>query len=165
MAAVFLLSARIRDIKQPGKKKNKMSVSAFYPLGTLTLPNLTTIHDAFVTTLDGVTGGVIEESSIQLFPALPGGLKATAEDGSDVQEGALFTFDLEDTNYVDSLFVPAIKQSLLSGDGQSINLAAGLVQAFTDMLSNASEALPAAASNRFGIEYDAVVSGEKTFRK
>lgn len=166
VADLFLVSCTIRDAKtlSTARKRNKMPVSFFFPVGALTLAQITAVHDAVLAAVDGVTGGVIESSSISLFPELPAGLKANPEAASDVQEGALLSFDLTNSNYVDSVFIPAVKQSLVGADGQSIDIADALITALMAELTVVGTAT-SPASNRFGVTYNDLAAAEKTFRK
>lgn len=166
MADVFLISMTVRDAKTiaTARKKNKMACSLFFPIGALTLANIIAKHDAVVAAVDGVTGCVVEASSITLFPVLPAGLKGAAEAASDVQEGALLSFDLTGTNYTDSVFIPGVKQALVGADGQSIILTDGLVTALTNIITVEGGAT-SPASNKFGLTYNDVAAGEKVFRK
>ena len=166
MADLFLVSATIRDSKTlaTSRKRNKMSASFFFPVGALTIAQINSVHDAVLVDLDGITGGVIESSSVTLFPELPAGLKGVAEANSDVQEGVLLSFDLTNSNYVDSVFIPAVKQALVGADGQTIVQANALVIALMAELTVEGTA-SSPASNRFGITYANLASAEKTFRK
>ncbi len=166
VADLFLISLTVRDAKtlSTGRKRNTMPVSFFFNIGALTIANIIAKHDAVVAAVDGISGAVVISSSITLYPTLPAGLKGAAEAASDVQEGALLSFDLTASNYVDSVFIPAIKQALVGADGQSILITDALFVTLEDAITvEGGAAVPAA--NRFGVTYADLATGEKTFRK
>lgn len=158
MMSQFLVSATIMGAQTvAGSRSRKtMPFSVRFPVGTLTLAQIIAKHDATIQKLAAVTGGEILSSNVQIFPALPSGLNTDIEDGVRVQDGALFTFDLTGTPYVDSLFVPAIRTALLGTDGLSILTDDDAIQDLLSYLTteNGANADPnPAAVNRFDKVY------------
>lgn len=79
---------------------------------TQTLAALDTEVAAWVTALDNCTDGVITEARATLFPALPGGIKASAvtdsAGGSDAEKIGLLGFAVSGTTKRYSVAIPAI---------------------------------------------------------
>lgn len=166
MADLFLVTVTVKDSKavSTARKRNTMPVGVYFPIGALTVAQITAKHDAVVSAIDGVSGAIVISSGITLFPDLPAGLKGAAEANSNVQDGGLFSFDLTDSNYIDSVFVPALKNALLNGDEQTIDVTDALVIALDAALSvEGGAANP--ASNRFGITYASLQAAVSSFRK
>lgn len=164
--AVFVISATIQDAKTTGsaRVRNRQSAPVYLPQGALTLAQVNTWHDAYITALDGLTGGTILSSSIILTPTLPAGLKGTPEAGSDVQEGGLFSFDLGN-GYSEGIRVPGLKAALFGADGQSIPVTG--VTAVEDWIALLTGVTIAgqAASDRNGIAFTDLITAKKSFRK
>lgn len=109
MAEVSIISFSLRD--DAGKRS---SVPIYVP-ATAIEADVAALADAIAATLDAVTGAVIEGISITMAHVLPGGLKAVTVTDSYNGMGALFNFDVADTPHSHSIFVPALRPSLVTG--------------------------------------------------
>lgn len=154
MAAQFLVSATILGAQtvNTARSRKSMPFSVRYPVGALTLAQIIAVHDAVIQKLALVTGGEIISSNVQIFPALPSGINTDIIDGIRVQDGALLTFDLTGTPYVDSLFVPAIRPLLVGTDGLSILTGDDAITDLLSYLTTENGATPEAV-NRFDKVY------------
>lgn len=88
--------------------------TAFYATAddTQTIAGLDTEVAAWVTALDGASDGVIKQARVTLFPALPGGVKASAVAGSRVSQSGELGFLAAGSSKKYSASIPA-----LSNDG------------------------------------------------
>lgn len=163
--ARVLISATIRDAKTlaTARVRNKQVSSEFINDTAMTLADITAHHDEFIQKLDDVTDGVIESSSITIYPALPAGLKASPVAGSDVQEGASLSFAVTGSNYSEAFRVPAIKSTLLGADGQSVPNAGDMATFITFLTGGGTSAHPAV--DKAGVDIAAFIAGKKSFRK
>lgn len=163
--AQVLISATVRDAKTIGsaRVRNKQTVGILINDTGLSLTDIIDHHDEFLTTLDGVTDGVIEGSSITVYPALPAGLKSTAVAGSDVQEGGNYSFTVIGSRYADSVRVPASKSTLFGADGQSIANSGAAATFITFLLGGGTSAHR--ATDKAGVNYDEFIAAKKSFRK
>lgn len=108
MAAVSIITYSLRD--DAGKRS---SVAVYVP-ATGTQAQVEALADAIAATLDAVSGAVIEGISLTLNHTLPGGLKAVTVADALNGMGGLFSFDVANTVYNWSLYVPAIRPSLVT---------------------------------------------------
>ena len=154
--AVYLASVAITD--STGDRK---TCQVYFDPGTATLAQITTWLQNLASVIDAVTDGVIQEINLSLNITLPGGLDTTAVAGTDIQRGALFGFDAENTQYRHSVWVPAFSEGSFSGD--IVDEANAGVQAFEDYLTTTVNTIR--ASNKYGDHLTAEISGEKSFRK
>lgn len=84
---------------------------------TKTLAALVTEANAYWTALDAVTDGFIRKVRIELVPPLPGGLKGAAvATGAPVEKNALLGFSASGTTKRYSLDIPAVSDSVESGN-------------------------------------------------
>lgn len=164
---VFSISATIKDAKDiaTARVRNTQSVSVFADYGGTLVADLISRHDATLAAIDGVTEGVIVDSSLTLFPALPGGLAATAADDSDVQEGGLVVFALTGSSYTDAIRIPAIDPAMIDSSGQALIDTGAMATLITLLTGGAGSPNDYAAVNRFGLEYASFLRGTKSFRK
>jgi len=75
---------------------------------TQTLAGLDTEVNAWVTALDNATDGVIKQSRVTIFPALPGGIKAAAASGSRVEQTGELGFLAAGSSKRYSAAIPAL---------------------------------------------------------
>jgi len=108
MAEVSIITFSLRD--DAGKRS---SVPIYVP-ATGTEAQVSALADALAEALDNVTGAVIEAISIAMAHTLPAGLKVVTVADSYNGQGGLFSFDAADTPYAHSVFVPAIRPSLIT---------------------------------------------------
>jgi len=108
LAAVSIITFSLRD--DAGKRA---SVPVYVP-ATGTQAQMEALADAIAAELDAVTGAIIEGISITLAHTLPAGLKVVTVADSLNGLGGLFSFDAANTPYSYSLFVPAIRPSLVT---------------------------------------------------
>lgn len=73
-----------------------------------TLAGLDTEVNAWVTALDNATDGVIKQSRVTIFPALPGGIKAAAAAGSRVEQTGELGFVATGSSKRYSASIPAL---------------------------------------------------------
>jgi hypothetical protein len=100
MAAVNELSYKI--IGDQGDTKTLV----FYFPATVTVAQMLSFSDDMAPLLNAVIDGVILSAKIKLEVTLPGGLRTTPVANSDVHEGALLTFDVANTAFSFSHYVP-----------------------------------------------------------
>jgi len=155
MAEVSIITFSLRD--DAGKRS---SVPVYVP-ATATQAQLEALADAIAPELDMVTGAVIEGITISLAHTLPEGLKVVTVADSLNGMGALFSFDAADTPYSYSVFVPAIRPSLVTLG--VIDVADADIAAFvTAMHDGTAEADP---SYRFANDLLLLHGVEVRFRK
>lgn len=164
---VFSISATIKDAKDiaTARVRNTQSVSVFADYSGTLVADLVSRHDATLAAIDGVTEGVIVDSSLTLFPALPGGLGATAGEDSDVQEGGLVVFSLTGSNYTDAIRIPAIDPAMIDSSGQALISTGAMATLITLLTGGAGSPNDYAAVNRYGLTYASFLRGTKSFRK
>lgn len=137
---------------------------ATLPVDTSTVANLVTDWSAWVSALDAITDGYISRSDIVITPALPGGIKSSANAGSRVEQTGLLGFSATGTTKRYSFPVPALSNgaSVLSGD--RLLLTAGFpVPSFDTILTSAGVALKWA--NEHNQEIVAFLDAIISFRK
>lgn len=155
MAVVSILSYSIVD-----DDGNAKSMPIYIPSG-VSVTNIQAFSDAMAPLLDDVIDGVINAVTLSIGLTLPGGLKSSPVAGSNVQEGALISFDVASTNYNFSIFVPAWAQTFFSGVQVTLeDTEPGLF--LTQMVSGSNSTFP---TDRSGGDLTAVLSGIKRFRK
>ena len=84
--------------------------------------------------LDAVVDGVITKATVSYALTLPGGLDATPEADMLVSTGGLFSFTATGTGYRKSIYVPTVKNTLIS-DSKDIPNAGAVAAWITDLLS------------------------------
>lgn len=134
MAASLVARFSATVIDETGIKANT-SVHLFIDPAS-TAAQITTALNAWISALDGVTGGQVVRSEAVILPALPGGIKSSPVSGSEVQEVATFDFSATGTPYKWASVVPSFLESLETGDHKP-DLAAGAVSAYTGLLTTA----------------------------
>lgn len=103
--------------------------------------------------------------AIEIGVALPGGLKGAAVADSDCEEGGLFNFSANGTDYAFGVRIPALVQGVFAGS--DINMVHATVTPFTasmvaGLLVGAVNVNP---SNEYENDLTGVLSGKKSFRK
>lgn len=136
------------------------TLQLFVPTGG-TIAQLQTLSDAFAAVLDDVTAAIIEESTVTLQLTLPGGLDVTPANGHYIQHGANFGFDAADTPYRHTIRVPAILESLLTGDVVETGSPPG--STFVNGITGGFGGL--LPSDRYGNDLTALLSALRSFRK
>ena len=160
------VSVTIQDAKDisTARVRNVQSFAVNVDYTAMTLVDLAAWFALFADRVDEVTDGVIIGGNITLQPDLPVTLKTVPVANSDVQEGALLSYSLENSPYVESVRVPAFKQSLFGADGQSVIVGAE-VGGLTSLFTGIADTAEFAAVNRYGIPFSAYRAGRKSFRK
>lgn len=155
MAEVSIISFSLRD--DAGKRA---SVPVYVP-ATVGAADLEALATQLATSLDGVTGAVIEGITIAQAIPLPAGLKVVTVADSLNGMGALFSFDADATTYSHSTYVPAVRPSLvLNGE---IDPADTAIAAFVaDMRDGTATADP---SDRYANDLLLLHGVEVRFRK
>lgn len=126
-----------------------------------TLAGLQTWITGTAPVVDAITDGKTAKASTAVEFTLPAGLKANAVAGSDVQEGGNLNWALAGTNRTFGMFVPAIKESLKTGN--TVNIADALITALVTRITTSNNGVVAA--NQFGKLLTTINKGEKKFRK
>lgn len=163
---IATMSVTIQDDKglSTARVRNVQTFAVNIDYATMTLVDLNAWFMMFADRVDDLTDGVIIGGNINLQPTLPVTLKTVPVANSDVQEGALLSYALVDSTYVESLRVPAFKQSLFGADGQSVPSGAE-VGALSILLRGEAATAEFPAVNRYGIALSNYRSGRKSFRK
>lgn len=98
-----------------------------------TLANATTYAQDLGEVIDAVIGGSIESIDICIGIALPGGIKATPDTDTDVEEGAVFVYkDADGRTFRQRL--PTFLESLVEAGTRQVDNANAAVQAYTDII-------------------------------
>lgn len=135
------------------------SVQIFVPTGA-TLAALQTFSNSMAGVIDDITAATIQSAQVTKALTLPGTLKANAVAGHYVQHGANFGFDAANTPYRHTVRIPAILESLLTGE--SVIVDAGTGQAFVTGMTGGFGA--DAPSDRYGNDLTALLSAIRSFR-
>lgn len=155
MASVSIISFSLRD--DAGKRA---SLPIYVP-ATATAAQLSALADALAPLVDGVTGAVIESISITQAHDLPAGLKVVTVADALNGMGALFNFDVQDTPYSHSIFVPAFRP-LLIDNGEVIRTDTAVVDFVTGITDGTADADP---SDRYANDILLLNGVEVKFRK
>lgn len=126
MAAITELSYKII-----GDQGDTKTLVINFP-ATVTLAQVISFNTAFAPLLDAVIDGVIMSAKVRQTLTLPGGLRTTPVATSDVHEGALLTFDVANTDFAFSHYIPTWRDY---SDDQ-VNLAGTGVSAFISELED-----------------------------
>lgn len=155
MANTHLVSYSLVDSE--GRRGN---VQVYVP-ATLTLAEVQTGSDALIALIDAITGAKVDSAQVALSLTLPGGLKAAATEGEDMQKGANFGFDAANTPYRHTIRIPAVAEAIVNGD--DINEADEDAAAFiTFMGTGATPFLP---TDRYANDLGSLLSAVVTFRQ
>lgn len=154
MASVDIISFTLRD-EDPDRK----SMPLYVPAGN-SVADLQSMSDAIASGLNTVTGLVVESSTLTKALTLPNGLRTTPVAGYEVQRGALLGFDVTDSDYRESIFVPGWLNAGFAGNnvvnsGNYANFIAAILAAYGS----------AQVSDKDGNLLAAFLSGRKRFRK
>jgi len=110
MAAVDIVSFKVRD---------DFGASRTIPIAIATgatLANITTWAQAVELALDAVMDGFVEDITVSLSIALNAGKKTATSGGNRVGTGARLTYDVDQSDYSDSVFVPTWEDAGFSGE-------------------------------------------------
>jgi len=144
---------------------DRSSVNVTVPSGTLTLAAIVEFAQDMAALIDACTDGQIVEIHLVIGVSLPEGLKANPVAYSDVEKGALLSFDVAGTEYRHSIRIPAFVESKFAGkavDDEDVDVAA-LIAALEDGITE--EAQLVAPSNRFELDLGTYIEGIKSFRR
>lgn len=83
---------------------------------TATLAEIQSMSDAMAAELDPITDGKIVGATVNLALTLPGGLKASAVAGSDINRGINWAFTAADTTYGHTIRTPAPPDAIVDGE-------------------------------------------------
>lgn len=134
MAAVDIVSFKVRDQFNASR-----TIPIAIPTGQ-TLANITTWAQAVELALDAVMDGFVEGITVSLNIALNGGAKVAATGGNRVGTGARLTYDVTDSDYSDSVFVPTWKDAGFAGENV---LTSGVYQTLEDLLHTVTNGITA----------------------
>jgi hypothetical protein len=152
MADPVLISVNIVDFN--GKSK---PMPVFVSSGT-TLAQAQAYLDDLLPLLDLVTAGKIESATISLPLTIVAGLKANPLSNVNIIEGANIAFNVYDTKYGHTLRVPAIRDTLVTGETVPTNTGA-----VGDFVTNYITDGTVTATNKFDSLLQSVEVGKKTF--
>jgi hypothetical protein len=77
-----------------------------------TIAGLDTEVGGLITALDAMSDGVVRQARVTIFPTLPGGIKATANSGSRVEQTGLLGFLATGSSKRYTAAVPALKNDV-----------------------------------------------------
>lgn len=154
--AVYLVSYTIRD--SDGDKKQ---AQVYFDPGAATLAQILTWVTAVGDLVDSLTAGVIESVNLSLTPNIAAGWKDTPAETTDIQRGALLSFDVADTTYRHSTFIPAAISTVFVGD--TVDLSNAAVEAFVDYVKTTTNGIH--GSDKYANDIIDVIEGVKSFRK
>jgi hypothetical protein len=155
MASPHLLSYTIQD--DAGAKSH---VNVFLS-HLLTVANIQAFSDTLVPHLDLVTGGQIVSASVALAIDLPGTEKQAPLADHAVQKGALFGYNATGTVYRWSQFIPAIRETLVTGGAIDVGAQACL-DLISDMVDGSGGIEP---TDRYENDLAGSLGAELRFRK
>lgn len=116
---------------------------------------------AIAPALDAVIDGKITDCRLTKSLSLPGGLKASAVAGCDVEKGANLSFNAQDTNKRYTVFVPTWEDAGLTGDAVKTDGVYATFQAA--IIAGNGTDKPGTDTNANALL--TYVTGEETFRK
>jgi hypothetical protein len=125
-----------------------------------TLANLQAWSQAVELAIDAVIDGYVSDIVVALTLPLNAGKKTATTGGNRVGTGARLTYDVTDSDYSDSVFVPTWKDAGFAGENV---LASGAYQTFEDLLHTATNSITAA--NQDGLAYLDFLRGVYAQRK
>lgn len=134
-----------------------------------TMAQLVEAAQDFAVKLDAVTGSKITDIAVTVSASLPGGLKSSPDSTIENQKGATLSLTLDGSPYRDSLRIPGVKPALFTGK-ELIVTGGGAGQNLVSMLTDGIEVTADSGAtvepaNRFELEYAALASAVKSFRK
>lgn len=98
-----------------------------------TLANASAFASAFGALIDAVTSGQLSSIDVCVGVALPGGIKTTPDDESDVEEGGVFVYrDADGRTFRQR--IPTLLEALVEAGTRQIDNANAAVQAITDTI-------------------------------
>lgn len=134
MAAVDIVSFKVID---------QFAATRTIPIAVATgatLANLQAWSQAVELALDAVMDGYVSDITVSLTLPLNAGKKTATTGGNRVGTGARLTYDVTDSDYSDSVFVPTWKDAGFSGEEV---LATGVYQTLEDLLHTATNSITA----------------------
>jgi len=148
-----LLSFSIQDSDGDTKR-----VPVFLPAAT-TQANIATFAASYAALLDLVIDGLIVEMDYTISLALPGGLKSSIPNPTEVQRGALYSFN-NASRYKWGLYVPTWKEANFSGDAiATATEIDDLTDAYVSGLAGTNP------TNGYAFDLTGIASSRKAFRK
>jgi hypothetical protein len=122
---------------------NVEALSQVYGLidSTKSFDSVITTFNTWLAALDGCTDGAIIAAAIHLYPALPGGLKATPTTAARVEQTGILNFSTAGSTHRWGMAIPALSNSagVISG-GKIVLTEAGLVDTLEDLLTGGGTA-------------------------
>lgn len=153
MALVNELSYKIT-----GDQGDSKTLVVYFP-ATVTVAQMISFSDDFAPLLNAVIDGVILEANIKVAVTLPGGLRTTVVADSDVHAGALLSFDVANTAFSFSHYIPTWRD--FSDD--LVNLAGTGVGAFITELEDGDGTI--SPSDRYANDLVTNIASTKVNRK
>lgn len=154
MALVSAISISVVDDR--GKSE---SVNVFVP-NDATLAEIQALSNLLVAALEDITGGYVAGASVQVGLSLPAGTRTTAAADAFNTVGANLGFDAANTVYRQTIRVPAILPTLVSG-GEVID-DAPLLTAFTGLIVAGDGTTN--PTNKFGDDLTGFMGASMSFR-
>lgn len=102
---------------------------------SITLANATIFAQQLALLIDPIISGIITRIGIAVSVTLPGGLNVTPNAGSDVEEGALFSF-VTANNFRKQLRIPTFNETQILSGTQAVNTADTDVAAFITAMTD-----------------------------
>jgi hypothetical protein len=135
MAVTTLVSFRLID------DAGRVGHVNLYVYDSPAIADIQTFVTSLAPLLDAVTGARIDNCTVASQLTLPGTLKAEAVANHPISWGANFSFDIQNSQYRWTQHVPAIMQTLLTGDEVIVD--AGDAKDYADlMIAGINPALP-----------------------
>jgi hypothetical protein len=154
MAAVDIVSFKVRD--EFNKTRNVPIAIA----SGATQANIQTWAQAVELALDAVMDGYVEAITVELNIPLNAGKKTAATGGNRVGVGARLTYDVTDSDYSDSVFVPTWEDAGFAGENVLVTTPYSTLE---DLLHTATNGIT--ATNGDGLAYADFLRGAYAQRK
>ena len=114
--------------------------------------------------IDAVTGARIVEFNVKVNALPDPAWKAAAIAGIDMEQTLLENFKITDSQYVQSYDVPALRDTLISGDKKPI-IAAGAIKDLNDAITGVTGLGTVSVNSKFLLDLTALVDAQVSFRK
>lgn len=154
MAAVDIVSFKIRD---------DFGATRTVPIAIAagaTISDITTWAQAVELAIDAAIDGFVEDIVVSLSVPLNAGKKTATTGGNRVGTGARLTYDVADSDYSESLFIPTWEDAGFAGENV---LETGVYQTLEDLLHTATNGIT--ATNGDGLAFADFLRGVYAQRK
>lgn len=117
----------------------------------------------FTPDLDAAIDAKISDVSVTKVYSLPVGLKGAAISGNTVREGALLSYDADNTTYRFSHYVPSWRNAGFSGN--TVNNTGAYATLIADLADGPASGADIDPSDRDANDLVSYIGGERAFRK